>query len=242
MRSILDLPKLGPDPGEPFPDTREALDSPNGLLAWGGNLHPDRLLNAYRHGIFPWYSSGQPILWWSPAPRCVLFPDRVYVSRRTRRRFNNGGYTLSIDRDFKAVVAGCAEPRSYDSDTWITPAMGNAYVRLHELGHAHSLEVWEDDFLVGGIYGIAIGRIFFGESMFSRRTDASKIALIALCRLIHGLGFEMLDCQVGNPHLFRMGAVEVQREVFERNLAHGIEGKAWPSGDGETPPVPDPRW
>lgn len=238
MRSILDLPKLGLDPDQPFPDTREALDSPNGLLAWGGDLKPRRLLNAYRSGIFPWYSSGQPILWWSPAPRCVLFPERVYVSRRTRRRFNSGRYTLSVDRDFPGVVSACAEPRAYDSDTWITPAMEAAYLRLHELGHAHSLEVYEEDRLIGGIYGIGIGRVFFGESMFSRRTDASKIALVALCRLIHALGFVMLDCQVGNPHLFRMGAVDVPREVFERDLAHGIEGDAWP---GHTP-QPDARW
>jgi leucyl/phenylalanyl-tRNA--protein transferase len=238
VRSILDLPRLGPDPDQPFPDTREALDSPNGLLAWGGDLQARRLLNAYRQGIFPWYSSGQPILWWSPAPRCVLFPERVYVSRRTRRRFNSGRFVLSVDRDFAGVVAGCAEPRDYDSETWITPAMKAAYISLHERGHAHSLEVHEDDELVGGIYGIAIGRVFFGESMFSRRTDASKIALIALCRLIHELGFVMLDCQVGNPHLFRMGAVDVPREVFERDLAHGIAGHAWP----DNAPRPDRRW
>ena len=223
MRSILDLPYLGDDPGTPFPPTSEALESPNGLLAWGGDLQPERLLLAYRSGIFPWYSDQQPILWWSPVPRCVIFPEKVYLSTRTRRRYNSGVYRLSADAAFTEVISGCAEPRGHDSGTWITQEMLEAYVHLHQLGHAHSLEVWEDDLLVGGIYGLAIGSVFFGESMFSRRTDASKIALVALCRQLHGHGYELLDCQVGNPHLHSMGAAELARGEFETLLGALID-------------------
>jgi leucyl/phenylalanyl-tRNA--protein transferase len=215
MRSILDLPRLGDDPAAPFPQPCEALTSPNGLLAWGGDLHPQRLLRAYRRGIFPWYSAGQPVLWWSPAPRCVIFPGQVHLSRRTRRRYNSGIYQLSADTAFEAVITACAEPRSYESGTWITPEMRQAYTRLHHLGFAHSVEVWGDGGLCGGIYGLAIGSAFFGESMFSRSPDASKIALVALCRQLAEWGYGLLDCQVGNPHLFRMGAVEISRETYE---------------------------
>jgi leucyl/phenylalanyl-tRNA--protein transferase len=218
MRSILDLPRLGDDPLAPFPATREALDSPNGLLAWGGDLDPQRLLAAYRAGIFPWYSEGQPVLWWSPAPRCVIHPPAVHLSQRTRRRFNSGRYRLSADCAFAQVVGGCAAPRAYDHGTWITDDLRGAFDRLHALGHAHSVEVWQDDTLVGGIYGLAIGAIFFGESMFNRAVDASKIALVALCRLLDAWDYGLLDCQVGNPHLFRMGAVELSRGTFERRL------------------------
>jgi leucyl/phenylalanyl-tRNA--protein transferase len=223
MRSILDLPRLGTDPGAPFPATGEALDSPNGLLAWGGDLEPVRLLNAYRAGIFPWYSEGQPVLWWSPAPRCVLFPDQAHLSRRTRRRYNSGVYRLSADTAFKEVVAACAAPRNYDTGTWITRDMREAYVRLHHMGHAHSVEVWSEEELCGGIYGLAVGAVFFGESMFSRRTDGSKIALLALCRQLHAWKFGLLDCQVGNPHLYRMGAVKLGRDSFEEWLEHLVD-------------------
>jgi leucyl/phenylalanyl-tRNA--protein transferase len=218
MRSILDLPRLGDDPAAPFPPTRDALDAPNGLLAWGGDLDPQRLLAAYRAGIFPWYSAGQPVLWWSPAPRCVLVPPAVHLSRRTRRRYNSGRYRLSADGAFAEVVAGCAAPRAYDRGTWITDELRAAFERLHELGHAHSVEVWCDDQLVGGIYGLAMGSVFFGESMFNRGVDGSKIALVALCRLLDGWDYGLLDCQIGNPHLFRMGAVELSRRAFERRL------------------------
>ena len=218
MRSILDLPRLDDHPEAPFPSTNDALESPNGLLAWGGDLDPRRLLAAYRAGIFPWYSEGQPVFWWSPAPRCVIFPDQVYLSRRTRRRYNSGIYRLSADTAFEEVIAACAEPRTYDAGTWLTQDMCEAYTRLHRMGHAHSLEVWDAEGLCGGIYGLAVGSIFFGESMFSRRTDASKIALIALCRQLHAWGYGLLDCQVGNPHLFHMGAVELGRESFEEWL------------------------
>ena len=231
MSSILDLPHLGNGPGTPFPPTSEALESPNGLLAWGGDLQPERLLLAYSSGIFPWYSDEQPILWWSPVPRCVIFPEKVYLSSRTRRRYNSGVYRLSADSAFKQVISGCAEPRGHDSGTWITPEMREAYVHLHRLGHAHSLEVWEDDLLAGGIYGLSIGSVFFGESMFSRKTDASKIALVALCQHLHSRGYGLLDCQVGNPHLHSMGAEELERGAFETLLESLIEepqpGGSW---------------
>jgi len=220
VKSILDLPRLGNDPAAPFPEPGQALVSPNGLLAWGGDLHPQRLLGAYRRGIFPWYSAGQPVLWWSPAPRCVIFPGQVHLSRRTRRRYNSGVYRLSADTAFEAVITACAEPRSYETSTWITPDMCEAYIRLHRLGFAHSVEVWSDGALCGGIYGVAIGSVFFGESMYSRRPDASKIALVALCRQLVDWDYGLLDCQVGNPHLFRMGAVEIGREAFEDWLEH----------------------
>ena len=220
MKSILDLPRLGSEPGAPFPPTREALQSPNGLLAWGGDLHPQRLLAAYRAGIFPWYSEGQPVLWWSPAPRCVIFPNEVHLSTRTRRRYNSGRYCLSADTAFDDVVTACAAPRNDDAGTWITPEMHVAYSKLHAMGYAHSLEVWQDGELCGGIYGLALGSIFFGESMFSRRTDASKIALVALCRHLSTAKFGLLDCQVGNPHLFRMGACRIDRESFEAWLEY----------------------
>lgn len=223
MRSILDLPRLGSDPASPFPPAAEALDSPNGLLAWGGDLRPERLLQAYRAGIFPWYSQGQPILWWSPAPRCVLFPDKVYLSRRTRRRYNSGVYRLTADTAFSEVMVACAEPRGDEDGTWITSDMLTAYEQLFRLGHAHSLEAWEGEHLVGGIYGLALGSVFFGESMFSRRTDASKIALVALCRQLVQLGFGVLDCQVGNPHLYRMGCEEISRGDFESLLGQLVD-------------------
>ena len=196
----------------------QALRSPNGLLAWGGDLHPQRLLAAYRAGIFPWYSAGQPILWWSPAPRCVLYPERVYLSKRTRRRYNSGRFELRADSDFAAVIEACAEPREFDAGTWITPEMQAAYLQLHQAGHAHSVEVWRGEKLLGGIYGLACGAVFFGESMFSRETDASKIALIGLCRLLQEWNFALLDCQVSNPHLLSMGAELVSRETFQEAL------------------------
>jgi len=219
MSTGITIPWLGDDPAAPFPPTGDALERPNGLLAAGGDLSPDRLLAAYRHGIFPWYSEGDPILWWSPAPRCVLRTSRVYVSRRTRRRFNSRRYTISNDTAFLDVVKACAEPRANEPGTWITQDMVQAYTRLHELGHAHSLEVWMQNELVGGIYGLSLGVMFFGESMFSRRTDGSKIALIALCRQLDQHGIELMDCQVSNPHLLRMGAKEISREQFEQELS-----------------------
>ena len=241
MKSILDLPRLGADPRSPFPAVEEALESPNGLLAWGGDLHPERLLQAYRSGIFPWYSEGQPILWWSPVPRCVLFPENVYLSKRTRRRYNSGVFKLSIDSAFEQVIEACAQPRVYEKSTWITQDMNEAYTRLHLAGHAHSLEVWMDGQLAGGIYGLSLGGVFFGESMFSHQTDASKIALVALCRKLAASGSRMLDCQVGNPHLYSMGAVDISREEFQSLLNAGINEAATVI-DWDLPPDFDSRW
>lgn len=231
MSDVLQLPRLGEKANSPFPPTGQALDSPNGLLAWDGDLQPARLLNAYRLGIFPWYSEGQPILWWSPVPRCVIFPYRVYLSKRTRRRYNSGVYRLTADCAFRKVMLACAAPRDDGHGTWITQDMVEAYCQLHHLGHAHSLEVWEADQLVGGIYGLAIGSVFFGESMFSTRTDASKIALVALCRHLEREGYGLLDCQVGNQHLYRMGAEDLSRTEFESLLMTAIQ-----------PPRPNQNW
>jgi leucyl/phenylalanyl-tRNA--protein transferase len=218
VKTLLDLPCLGPHPDAPFPPAGNALAVPNGLLAWGGDLHPERLMAAYCQGIFPWYIEGQPILWWSPAPRCVILPADVYCSSRTRRRYNSGRYQITADQAFEEVIRACAEPRDYDSGTWITDDMLQAYIQLHQLGHAHSVEVWEDSQLTGGIYGLAVGTAFFGESMFSRKVDASKIALLALCRQLEDWSYGLLDCQVSNPHLLRMGAIEIPRQSFIEQL------------------------
>ena len=221
------IPLLGSDPESPFPPTNTALEQPQGLLAIGGDLSPARLINAYRQGIFPWYSDDQPILWWSPAPRCVIYPDAVHVSRRLRRRYNQGQFTLTADRAFTGVIEACAELRPDQEGTWITAEMQAAYVRLHELGVAHSVEVHIDDQLAGGIYGLALGRVFFGESMFSKREDASKITLVALCRQLHRWGFTLVDCQVSNPHLLSMGAQVISRGKFERYLETANEPSYW---------------
>ena len=221
------IPILAPDPESPFPSTELALDDPPGLLAIGGDLSPTRLINAYRQGIFPWYSDDQPILWWSPAPRCVIYPQAVHVSRRLRRRYNQGQFTLSADRAFPEVIKACAEPRRDHDGTWITAGMQTAFIHLHELGVAHSVEVRMDDELAGGIYGLALGRMFFGESMFSKRKDASKIALVALCLQLHQWGFTLLDCQVSNSHLLSMGAEEVSRQEFEAYLSTASDPDHW---------------
>ena len=197
-------------PPDAFPDARLALDRPNGLLAVGGDLGPQRLLHAYRHGIFPWFSEGQPILWWSPDPRAVLWPDALRVSRTLRRRLRRGTFRITTDTAFDQVVRACAAPRPGQDGTWITGEMAAAYGRLHRAGQAHSIESWDGAALTGGLYGVAIGRVFFGESMFSRAADASKAALAHLCTL----GFELIDCQIPNPHLARLGAVEMDRRRF----------------------------
>lgn len=197
-----------------FPDIESALIEPNGLLAIGGDLRPERLLCAYRRGIFPWYSDGQPILWWSPDPRAVLFPDRLRISRSLRKFIKRHPFEISLDRDFLGVVRGCAAPRRDQDGTWITSAMASAFSRLHALGHAHSVECWRDGALVGGLYGVAMGRVFFGESMFSAESNASKIALAHLCRL----GFELVDCQIPNAHLMRLGSEMIDRRDFSAML------------------------
>lgn len=221
------IPILSPDPESPFPPVEQALDYPEGLLAAGGDLSPTRLVNAYRQGIFPWYSDDQPILWWSPAPRCVLYPQRVHVSRRLRRRYNQGRFTLTADQAFPQVIEACREPRNNQTGTWITDEMLTAYIRLHELGIAHSVEIWVDKELAGGIYGLALGRVFFGESMFSKRKDASKITLVALCRQLQQWNFTLLDCQISNPHLLSMGAEEISRPEFHQLLETATGPDHW---------------
>ncbi|HNQ56925.1 MAG: leucyl/phenylalanyl-tRNA--protein transferase [Rhodocyclaceae bacterium] len=205
----------------PFPSVESALRRPNGLLCAGGDLSPQRLLDAYRHGIFPWFSEGEPILWWSPDPRMVLFPQEVKISRSLARTLRRGGYDVRLDTAFAQVIHECSLPRRDQDGTWITPQMQQAYIRLHELGHAHSVETWIDGKLAGGLYGVAIGRAFYGESMFTRRTDASKIALAHLARYLERRGFAVIDCQMKTAHLASLGA----REIRRRELTRGLE--AW---------------
>jgi len=210
------LPWLDPyDDTQPFPHPDHALVEPDGLLAVGGNLSPRRLLSAYRNGIFPWYSPGQPILWWSPDPRTVLFTDRIKISRSLRKTINKGLFTVTLNRAFAQVIRQCGAPRSQQpSGTWITPAMARAYLRLHELGHAHSLESWHAGELVGGLYGVAVGRVFYGESMFSRMSDASKVALVTLCQQLERWRFPFIDCQLHTQHLTNLGAEDIPRPLF----------------------------
>ena len=197
-----------------FPNPCFALEEPNGLLAVGGDLSPARLLNAYRQGIFPWYSDGQPILWWSPAPRAVLFPEQLKIRRSLRKRLRNGGFQLSLDSAFGEVIKACSAARQHQDGTWITAEMKQAYMHLHRLGFAHSVEVWLDGKLVGGLYGVSMGKVFFGESMFSKERDASKVALVYLVRQLLAWEFALIDCQVGSAHLASLGACEIPRERF----------------------------
>jgi leucyl/phenylalanyl-tRNA--protein transferase len=216
------------DAADRFPPPSEALTEPNGLLAAGGDLEPERLLAAYRRGIFPWYADGQPILWWSPDPRSVLLPDAIHVSRSLRRSLIKGGFELRIDTAFEQVVAGCAAPRDYTDATWITAEMAAAYARLHRLGWAHSFETWRDGELVGGLYGVAIGRVFFGESMFSRATDASKVALVNLASQLRSRSFELIDCQVASAHVTSLGASTLPRAEFLARLDEYCEPRGTP--------------
>ena len=215
-----------------FPPTSQALNYPNGLLAVGGDLSEQRLLSAYRLGIFPWYEAPQPIMWWSPNPRSVLFPEELHVSRSLRRTLRRDDMRVSTDLAFHQVVEHCARPRAKEVGTWISSDMARAYAALHNGGHAHSLEVWDaNDQLVGGLYGIAMGRVFFGESMFSNADDASKVALVALVHYLRSSGFALIDCQVESPHLNSMGARNIPRLDFERQLAQTVDGyqsnEAW---------------
>lgn len=201
--------------GQPdFPPVARALREPNGLLAAGGELSPAWLLAAYSRGIFPWYSEGEPLLWWSPDPRLVLIPRQIRISRSLRKVLRSGRYQIRFDTDFAAVVRACAAPRTQQSGTWITAEMQSAYLRMHELGHAHSVEAWHEGRLVGGLYGIALGRAFFGESMFSLANDASKCCLAWLARFLDAHDFAVIDCQMTTPHLLSLGAEEVPRAVF----------------------------
>jgi leucyl/phenylalanyl-tRNA--protein transferase len=217
---MIQIPILHAGVLEPFPPVETALDDPDGLLAAGGDLSPQRLLDAYRHGIFPWFSEGQPILWWSPDPRTVFATGRVHVSSRLRRWLRHCPWTLHADRDFAGVMRACAAPRPQQPTTWITNQMFAAYCWLHQLGHAHSIEVRDaDDHLMGGLYGVAVGRMFFGESMFSAQTNGSKVALLAACRVLHHWGFALLDAQVESAHLATLGAIQMPRADFVAHLA-----------------------
>jgi leucyl/phenylalanyl-tRNA--protein transferase len=205
-------------PGYDFPDVSLALREPDGLLAVGGDLSTERVLSAYRHGIFPWYSEDQPILWWSPDPRTVLFPASLKISRSLRRTLNQGQFQLTLDTAFHEVITACAEPRARSFGTWITPEMTAAYCKLHAQGFAHSVECRFDGSLVGGLYGVAIGRVFFGESMFSREPNASKVAFCHLVRQLASWEFGLIDCQVYSSHLASLGAEEIPRSRFVQQL------------------------
>jgi leucyl/phenylalanyl-tRNA--protein transferase len=205
--------------GDPFPPVERALKNPNGLLAAGADLSVERLLDAYRRGVFPWYSNGQPPLWWSPDPRMVLFCEELRVPRSLAKSVRNKGYEVRIDSAFPDVLKGCAEPRKYQAGTWLGPDMHVAYARLHQEGYAHSFETWLGGELVGGLYGVALGRMFYGESMFSRATDASKVALVALVQHLRHKGFPLIDCQMHTPLLESLGAREIPRREFLRALA-----------------------
>lgn len=202
-----------------FPPLDTALTEPNGLLAVGGDLSPERLLDAYCHGIFPWFNPGEPILWWSPDPRMVLVPDAVRVTRSLAKRLRNGGFELRVDSAFVEVMRACAAPRAGADGTWISSAMIAAYTRLFEAGYAHSIESWREGRLVGGLYGVAIGRMFYGESMFSRESDASKVALVRLCRQLARWEFGYVDCQMETAHLASLGARPLPRATFAAQVA-----------------------
>lgn len=235
---MTDIAILRPGVRQPFPPVESALDEPNGLLAAGGDLSPVRLIEAYRHGIFPWFSQGDPILWWSPDPRMVFATDGVHISTRLRRWLRTCSWTIRADRDFIGVMHACAAPRPAQPTTWITQAMIDAYGTLHELGYAHSIEVYDGARLAGGIYGVAVGEMFFAESMFSAQTNGSKVALIALCAGLHEWGFPLVDAQVASPHLVSMGATEMARRSFIKAIAPlcatqgrlGLWSREWPVG------------
>jgi leucyl/phenylalanyl-tRNA--protein transferase len=225
---------LSPDDRpDAFPAVELALDEPDGLLAAGGDLSTMRLLAAYRAGIFPWYEQGQPILWWSPDPRCVLSPDQYHVARRLRKVVRNSDFEIRFDSAFALVIRACAAPRRSQRGTWITPDVTAAFERLHAEGWAHSVEVWSGDALVGGLYGLGIGRVFFGESMFSAAPNASKIAMLALVRYMIDSAVELLDCQVVSPHLISLGATTIPRRAFIEVLEHAchpsVRTPDWPN-------------
>ena len=207
-----------------FPPVSNA--SPEGIVGIEGNLSPGMLISAYKQGIFPWYSKGEPIMWWSPNPRMVLFPENVHISKSMKRIFARGNFTFTIDNNFNEVIGLCGSISRKDEDgTWITSEMKDAYINLHELGWGHSLEVWEDNELVGGLYGLSIGSVFFGESMFSRKTNASKAAFITLAKFAGKLGFSMIDCQMYTRHLESLGAVRITRDEYLELLNKGLEAE-----------------
>jgi leucyl/phenylalanyl-tRNA--protein transferase len=213
----------------PFPPVEKALKSPNGLLCAGGDLSPERIIAAYSRGIFPWFSEGDPILWWSPDPRMVLFPDELKVSRSLRKTVDRGVFETRFDTAFREVIAQCAAPRDGQSGTWIVPEMVAAYTELHDLGVAHSVESWQEGELVGGLYGLSIGRVFFGESMFARAPDASKVALVKLVERLRAQGCDLIDCQQATRHLASLGAREIPRAEFATRVQDSIQYPAWRS-------------
>lgn len=215
------LPWLSLTDDTQFPPIEHAFEG--GLVAAGGDLSPSRLLNAYRHGLFPWFNKGDPILWWSPNPRMVLFSDQIKIARSLKKTLKNSSLIITFDHAFEEVMTACSQPRTDlvddpNNDTWIHPEMIQAYVALHQQGYAHSVECWQGEQLVGGLYGVAIGSMFFGESMFSRVRDSSKIALVTLCQQLSRWGFEMIDCQVYSDHLASLGAYEIEQEEFIKNI------------------------
>jgi leucyl/phenylalanyl-tRNA---protein transferase len=214
--------------GEPFPPVESALDDPNGLLCAGGDLSAPRLLEAYRRGIFPWYSGDEPILWWSPDPRLVLYCAELKLSRSLAKSLRNKGFEIRIDTAFRQVLAGCAGPRADGGGTWLGEDMRIAYARLHRAGYAHSFETWRGGELVGGLYGVSLGRMFYGESMFSRAADASKVALVGLVEEARRRGIPLIDCQVRTPLLASLGAREIPRRAFLRELAALVHYEAPP--------------
>lgn len=221
MPCALCMPLTVLDPKNPeqdFPQPSKALREPDGLLAIGGCLSINRLLNAYRHGIFPWYNPGEPILWWSPNPRLVLFPNKLIVSRSLSKTLRKNSFSVTFDQAFSAVIAACAESRKEGAGTWITADINQAYNELHRLGIAHSAEAWLNGNLVGGLYGVAMGRVFFGESMFHTRTDASKVAFVRLVEQLKAWDYQLIDCQVHTNHLTNFGAEEINRSYFAQLL------------------------
>ena len=206
-----------------FPPLHKALREPNGLLAAGGDLSAERLVAAYRHGCFPWYQDGQPLLWWSPDPRTVLLPNNLHISRSLRKVLRSDLFSVTFDRNFTDVIHACSEPRKDEDGTWITSEMQTAYFALHAQGHAHSVEVWQQDQLVGGLYGIAIGQLFFGESMFSRTSNASKVGFVTLVSALKAAGFVLIDCQMPTAHLISLGAESIRRSEFSEYLTQHLD-------------------
>ncbi|MRI34347.1 leucyl/phenylalanyl-tRNA--protein transferase [Endozoicomonas sp. OPT23] len=214
-----------------FPPVTDALEKPDGLLAMGGNLTIDTLLEAYQRGIFPWYNEGEPLLWWSPDPRMVIAPNEVYISSSMKRLLKKKTYKVTFDSAFRDVIDACSEPRSGQAGTWITEEMKQAYCQLHKAGYAHSVEVWKQDQLVGGLYGVAIDQVFFGESMFSRASNTSKLAMIHLCGELVNREYQLIDCQVPSSHLESLGAKLMHRETFIKHLndycRHPVSDAHW---------------